>query len=210
MTLGILFGKIACATLTAFAICYFNFRFRMLAFWLIFITLMLPLEVRIVPTYEVAGNALLPLQQLLDVLRITDLVAWLTGVEIALEWNLLVGSRTDVEPHNDRTDTPATIAIDALFFLSLHILPAPACSSAASRARSRVRTIHPADTRHCFRREPRQYPPASEPVGSLAGCSSPAYLDQTTFAAVSFRGDHVEDVGLLLATHRPRCRQRRP
>ena len=75
MTLGILFGKIACATLTAFAICYFNFRFRMLAFWLIFITLMLPLEVRIVPTYEVAGNALLPLQQLLDVLRITDLVA---------------------------------------------------------------------------------------------------------------------------------------
>lgn len=89
MTLGILFGKIACASLTAFAICYFNFRFRMLAFWLIFITLMLPLEVRIVPTYEVAGNALLPLQQLLDVLWLTDLVAWLSGVEIALEWNLL-------------------------------------------------------------------------------------------------------------------------
>ena len=61
----------------------------MLAFWLIFITLMLPLEVRIVPTYEVAGNALLPLQQLLDVLWLTDLVAWLSGVEVALEWNLL-------------------------------------------------------------------------------------------------------------------------
>lgn len=89
MTLGILFGKIGLALLTAFTICYFKFRFRMLAFWFIFITLMLPLEVRIVPTYEVAGNALLPLQQLLDALWFTDFVAWATGIEIALEWNLL-------------------------------------------------------------------------------------------------------------------------
>ncbi|MGI9382797.1 MAG: ABC transporter permease subunit [Methyloligellaceae bacterium] len=89
MTLGILFGKIALASLTAFAICYFNFRFRMLAFWLIFITLMLPLEVRIVPTYEVAGNALLPFQTLLEALYVTDLVSWLGGIDLRLEWNLL-------------------------------------------------------------------------------------------------------------------------
>ena len=89
MTLGILFGKLALASLTAFAVCYFNFRFRMFAFWLIFMTLMLPLEVRIVPTYEIASNALLPLQKLLDVLYLTDLIAWLTGVKVALNWNLL-------------------------------------------------------------------------------------------------------------------------
>ncbi|MGB7180874.1 MAG: ABC transporter permease subunit [Burkholderiaceae bacterium] len=89
MTVGILFGKLVLASLTAFAICYFNFRFRMFAFWLIFMTLMLPLEVRIVPTYEVASNALLPLQYLLDKLYLTELIAWLTGIEVALEWNLL-------------------------------------------------------------------------------------------------------------------------
>jgi sn-glycerol 3-phosphate transport system permease protein len=43
---------------TAFSIVFFNFRSRMVIFWLIFITLMLPLEVRIVPTYAIAANAL--------------------------------------------------------------------------------------------------------------------------------------------------------
>ena len=89
MTVGILIGKISLASLTAFTICYFNFRFRMFFFWLIFITLMLPLEVRIVPTYEVASNALLPFQKILESLYLTDLVFWLIGVEIGLQWNLL-------------------------------------------------------------------------------------------------------------------------
>lgn len=89
MALGITFGKLALASLTAFAVCYFNFPLRMFAFWLIFMTLMLPLEVRIVPTYEIATNALLPLQKLLDALYLTDLIAWATGVEVALNWNLL-------------------------------------------------------------------------------------------------------------------------
>jgi sn-glycerol 3-phosphate transport system permease protein len=89
MTLGILIGKISLASLTAFTICYFNFRFRMFFFWLIFITLMLPLEVRIIPTYEVASNALLPFQKILESLYLTDLVFWLTGIEIGLQWNLL-------------------------------------------------------------------------------------------------------------------------
>jgi sn-glycerol 3-phosphate transport system permease protein len=89
MAMGILVGKIALAALTAFAICYFNFWLRMTAFWLIFATLMLPLEVRIVPTYEVAANALLPFQRMLDWLYLTDLWRWLTGIEIHLDWNLL-------------------------------------------------------------------------------------------------------------------------
>jgi sn-glycerol 3-phosphate transport system permease protein len=60
MALGITIGKIIISLLSAYAIVYFRFRFRMLFFWLIFLTLMLPVEVRIVPTYEVvAGLGLL-------------------------------------------------------------------------------------------------------------------------------------------------------
>jgi len=56
MALGITFGKIFISLLAAFAIVYFDFRFRMLFFWMIFITLMLPVEVRILPTYKVAAD----------------------------------------------------------------------------------------------------------------------------------------------------------
>jgi sn-glycerol 3-phosphate transport system permease protein len=49
-------GKITISLLSAFAIVYFRFRFRTLAFWMIFVTLMLPVEVRIVPTYQVVSN----------------------------------------------------------------------------------------------------------------------------------------------------------
>ena len=49
-------GKIAISLLSAFAIVYFRFRFRMLCFWAIFITLMLPVEVRILPTYKVVAD----------------------------------------------------------------------------------------------------------------------------------------------------------
>jgi sn-glycerol 3-phosphate transport system permease protein len=49
-------GKIAISVLSAFAIVYFNFRGRMVCFWMIFITLMLPVEVRIMSTYEIIGN----------------------------------------------------------------------------------------------------------------------------------------------------------
>ncbi|MEM7226404.1 MAG: sn-glycerol-3-phosphate ABC transporter permease UgpE [Pseudomonadota bacterium] len=56
MALGIALGKIAISITAAFAIVYFRFPFRMTAFWLIFITLMLPVEVRILPTYEVVAR----------------------------------------------------------------------------------------------------------------------------------------------------------
>ena len=49
-------GKIAISMLSAFAIVYFNFRGKSVAFWMIFVTLMLPVEVRIMSTYEVIGN----------------------------------------------------------------------------------------------------------------------------------------------------------
>jgi sn-glycerol 3-phosphate transport system permease protein len=56
MALGITVGKIAISLIAAYAIVYFRFRFRMFFFWLIFITLMLPVEVRILPTYKVAAD----------------------------------------------------------------------------------------------------------------------------------------------------------
>src|SRR5262249_19237071 len=66
VALGITIGKIIISILSAFAITYFRVRFRMTAFWLIFTSLMLPVEVRIVPTYEAVANAALPLQWLID------------------------------------------------------------------------------------------------------------------------------------------------
>ena len=53
MALGIAVGKIVISILSAFAIVFFRFPLRMTFFWLIFITLMLPVEVRILPTYKV-------------------------------------------------------------------------------------------------------------------------------------------------------------
>lgn len=56
VALAVATGKIAISILSAFAIVYFRFPGRMLAFWLIFITLMLPVEVRILPTFEVIAH----------------------------------------------------------------------------------------------------------------------------------------------------------
>jgi len=89
VAIGVTTGKITLAALSAFSIVFFNYRARMLCFWMIFITLMLPLEVRIVPTYSIAANALLPFQVVLDTLGITGLVQTLSGIRIGLEWNLL-------------------------------------------------------------------------------------------------------------------------
>jgi len=82
-------GKVIIAALTAFSIVFFNFRARMVVFWLIFVTLMLPLEVRIVPTYSIAANALQPFQTVLDLVGLTGLVEQISGFRIAMNWNLL-------------------------------------------------------------------------------------------------------------------------
>jgi sn-glycerol 3-phosphate transport system permease protein len=56
MALVIALGKIAISIISAYAVVFFRFPGRMLAFWLIFLTLMLPVEVRIIPTYEVVTD----------------------------------------------------------------------------------------------------------------------------------------------------------
>jgi sn-glycerol 3-phosphate transport system permease protein len=79
VALGITVGKLALSVLAAFAVTYFRFPFRMTAFWLIFISMMLPIEVRIVPTYESAANMALPLN---------IIFAWF-GISVELNWNMV-------------------------------------------------------------------------------------------------------------------------
>ncbi len=91
MAAGITFGKIVISMLGAFSIVYFDYRFRTVAFVTVFCTLMLPVEVRILPTYEMAANLFGPLQPLWDLLHLNSLVSWFAGheIEVTLEWSLL-------------------------------------------------------------------------------------------------------------------------
>ncbi len=56
MACTIAIGKIVISLLSAFAVVYFRFPFRQTCFWMIFITLMLPVEVRIYPTYKIVAD----------------------------------------------------------------------------------------------------------------------------------------------------------
>jgi sn-glycerol 3-phosphate transport system permease protein len=56
MAMVIVVGKITISLLSAFAVTFFSFPLRMTFFWMIFITLMLPVEVRIIPTYAVVAR----------------------------------------------------------------------------------------------------------------------------------------------------------
>ncbi len=78
---GITLGKLAVSLIAAFAVAYFRFPFRLTAFWLIFMSLMLPIEVRIVPTYESAANVALPLNIL------GGWLGWQALID--LDWNLV-------------------------------------------------------------------------------------------------------------------------
>ena len=91
MASGITVGKIAVSMIGAFSIVYFDYRLRVLAFVSVFCTLMLPVEVRIMPTYEVAANVFGPLQSLWNFLHLNSLVSWISGndFEINLNWSLL-------------------------------------------------------------------------------------------------------------------------
>ena len=56
MAVSVAVGKIAISIISAFAIVYFRFPLRNFFFWMIFVTLMLPIEVRIIPTFKVASD----------------------------------------------------------------------------------------------------------------------------------------------------------
>lgn len=85
VAVGITVGKLATSLIAAFAVTYFRFPFRKTAFVLIFISMMLPIEVRIFPTYESAANVALPFNVA------SGWFASLTGHEVAFElnWNMV-------------------------------------------------------------------------------------------------------------------------
>ena len=91
MASGITLGKIIVSLFGAFSIVYFDYRLRTVAFVSVFCTLMLPVEVRILPTYEMAANILGPFQGLWNILHLDGLASWIAGhdIEISLEWSLL-------------------------------------------------------------------------------------------------------------------------
>ena len=89
MAFGVAAGKVIISALTAFSIVYFRYPGRTLIFWLIFITLMLPLEVRIVPTYAVVANVLEPYQTIMDLTGLSWLIEKVSGVHVALNLGML-------------------------------------------------------------------------------------------------------------------------
>ncbi|MER8442501.1 ABC transporter permease subunit [Mesorhizobium sp. M1066] len=89
MAAGVAAGKVITSALTAFSIVYFRYPGRTFIFWLIFVTLMLPLEVRIVPTYAVVANVLSPYQAILDVTGLSWLIEKVSGVQVSLSLGLL-------------------------------------------------------------------------------------------------------------------------
>jgi sn-glycerol 3-phosphate transport system permease protein len=95
---GIAVGKIIISILSAYAVVYFRFPLRKTAFWIIFVTLMLPVEVRIYPTYKVVADL-----QMLDTYAglILPLIASATGTLLFRQFfmtvpdELLEASRID-------------------------------------------------------------------------------------------------------------------
>lgn len=89
MATGVAAGKVIISALTAFSIVYFRYPGRTFIFWLIFVTLMLPLEVRIVPTYAVVANVLEPYQTIMDLTGLSWLIEKVSGVHVALNLGML-------------------------------------------------------------------------------------------------------------------------
>jgi len=91
MAAGITIGKICVSMLGAFSIVYFDYRLRTVAFVTVFCTLMLPVEVRILPTYEMAANVFGPLNLIWENLGLAAVAGWIAGhdVELGLDFSLL-------------------------------------------------------------------------------------------------------------------------
>lgn len=89
VALTVALGKCLFAYITAFALVFFNLRFSNVIFALILVTIMLPLDVRVVTTYEVASNVLAPLNWLFRVTGIQMLYQSLMGQPLHLEWSVL-------------------------------------------------------------------------------------------------------------------------
>ncbi|HWW07321.1 MAG TPA: ABC transporter permease subunit [Collimonas sp.] len=86
---AVVIGKLLLSAITAFAVVYFRSPFKPLIFWTVFATLLMPLEVRIIPTYAVASNLFEPLQTILQLTGLDEFVANVAGIKITSSLNLL-------------------------------------------------------------------------------------------------------------------------
>lgn len=75
--------------LSAYALVFFPIRWGSVVFALILATIMLPLDIRVITTYQVAANVFSPINGLLDVTGINGVIANVFGAPIALEWSVL-------------------------------------------------------------------------------------------------------------------------
>jgi sn-glycerol 3-phosphate transport system permease protein len=82
-------GKCVLSFAAAFVLVFFQLRYRALLFALILVTIMLPVDVRIVTTYQVAANILSPINTLLDVAGLNALITRVRGAPIYLQLNVL-------------------------------------------------------------------------------------------------------------------------
>jgi sn-glycerol 3-phosphate transport system permease protein len=75
--------------LSAYAIVYFRHRWAGIAFMLILASIMLPLDIRVITTYQVAANVLAPINLVLDITGLNALIAQLFGAPVHLQWRIL-------------------------------------------------------------------------------------------------------------------------
>jgi sn-glycerol 3-phosphate transport system permease protein len=73
----------------AYALVFFRIRWAGIAFALILATIMLPLDIRVITTYQVAANVLSPINALLDITGLNGLIAQVFGAPVQLEWSVL-------------------------------------------------------------------------------------------------------------------------
>lgn len=83
------FATCALSFLSAYALVFFRIRWAGVAFALILATIMLPLDIRVITTYQVAANVFSPINALLDATGINGLIMGVFGSPIMLEWSVL-------------------------------------------------------------------------------------------------------------------------
>lgn len=86
---SIAFATCALSFLSAYAIVYFRIRWAGIAFALILATIMLPLDIRVITTYQVASNVFSPLNAVLDVTGLNSLIEKVFGAPVHLELSVL-------------------------------------------------------------------------------------------------------------------------
>ncbi|KQU89535.1 glycerol-3-phosphate ABC transporter permease [Ensifer sp. Root31] len=89
VAVGTAIGLCILSFLSAYAIVYFRVRWAAIVFTLILATVILPLDMRFVTTYQVASNVFSPLNAILDATGFNELIATLFGAPVHLEWSIL-------------------------------------------------------------------------------------------------------------------------